>query len=355
MTKIQSSNISDSLDLSSKTVTLPAASVTAHVSPTDTTNLQEDIALLGFKVAIAGSMAKYNLADQTEDAFVDSSGIDAAASTSAQLTGGYYVGSGVVQTYSSLKGTANLTDAMLSQSGLISFNSSLSMDDDVTNYMFHTDTSGVGSWLQVDFGSGKAYSLRRFGLYIQNTANGIWKMQWSDNASSWTDWDSGNTFGAQPASGAWYYSGTPANVLGMTHRYWRAYKTSVAASGMYHTEMEFEAYDADEIGNMTLVSNATTAQAVPSKASLVMTYSNGAGTAAVNSDLKAYASRDNGTTYTQITLAAQGDTGGHTILSAHDVDISSQPSGTAMRYKIETLNQSATKETRIQAVSLGWS
>ena len=30
-------------------------------------------------------------------------------------------------------------------------------------------------------------------------------------------------------------------------------------------------------------------------------------------------------------------------------------SGTSMRWKIETLNQSDSKETRIQAVSLGWS
>ena len=54
-------------------------------------------------------------------------------------------------------------------------------------------------------------------------------------------------------------------------------------------------------------------------------------------------------------LADEGDTGGHTILTAHDLDISGQPSGTAMRYKITTHNQSVSKETRIQAVSLGWS
>ena len=106
---------------------------------------------------------------------------------------------------------------------------------------------------------------------------------------------------------------------------------------------------------MTLVSNSTTAEAVPTKGDIVMTYTNGIGTATINTDLKAYISRDNGTTYTQVTLADQGDTGGHTILTAHDLDISSQPSGSAMRYKIETLNQSASKETRIQAVSLGWS
>ena len=54
-------------------------------------------------------------------------------------------------------------------------------------------------------------------------------------------------------------------------------------------------------------------------------------------------------------MTDEGTTGGHKVLTAHNVDISSQPSGTSMRYKIETLNQSASKETRIQAVSLGWS
>ena len=107
--------------------------------------------------------------------------------------------------------------------------------------------------------------------------------------------------------------------------------------------------------NMTLVSNATTAESTPTKGDLVMTYTNGVGTATLNTDLKGYVSRDNGTTYTQGTLASQGTTGGHTIVTFHDLDISSQPSGTAMRYKIETLNQSASKATRIQAVSLGWS
>ena len=107
--------------------------------------------------------------------------------------------------------------------------------------------------------------------------------------------------------------------------------------------------------DMTLISNATTAEAVPTKGDLVMTYTNGAGTATVNTDIKGWASRDNGTTYTQFTLTDEGDTGGHTILTAHDLDISAQPSGSAMRYKVTTHNQSAAKETRIQAVSLGWS
>jgi len=108
-------------------------------------------------------------------------------------------------------------------------------------------------------------------------------------------------------------------------------------------------------GDMTLISNATTAEATPTKGDLVLTYTNGAGTATVNTDIKGWVSRDNGTTYTQFTLTDDGTTGGHTILTDHDLDISGQPSGSAMRYKITTHNQSAAKETRIQAVSLGWS
>jgi hypothetical protein len=110
--------------------------------------------------------------------------------------------------------------------------------------------------------------------------------------------------------------------------------------------------------DMTLISNATTAEATPTKGDLVMTYTNGAGTASIgngtNGDIRAFVSRDNGTNYTQFTLADVGDTGGHTILTAHDLDISGQPSGTTMRYKITTHNQSVSKQTRIQAVSLAW-
>ena len=114
-------------------------------------------------------------------------------------------------------------------------------------------------------------------------------------------------------------------------------------------------YAAPTYSNMTLVSTATTAQAVPTKGDMVMTYTNGAGTAVINTNIKGYVSRDGGTTYTQGTLAAGNTIGGHTILSFHDLDISGQPSGSSMRYKIETLVQSASLDTRIQAVSLGWS
>ena len=110
----------------------------------------------------------------------------------------------------------------------------------------------------------------------------------------------------------------------------------------------------DNYNDMTLVSTSTTAQAAPTKGDIVMTYTDGIGTASINSDITAEYSADNGSTYTSMTLASQGTTGGHTILTAHDVTRTSS-SGTSMRYRIKTLNQSASKATRIHAVSLGWS
>ena len=110
--------------------------------------------------------------------------------------------------------------------------------------------------------------------------------------------------------------------------------------------------------DLTLVSTATTAEAgTTDTGDVVMLYTPAVGTTTLNTDLKAYVSRDNGTTYTQATLVGKGSYSGTTqIASVHNLDISGQPAGTTMRWKVETLNQSnGVKETRINGMSLGWS
>ena len=66
----------------------------AQLDNVDLTGLEDDTALLGFKTAANGSLAKYNLLDQTVDAFEDASGVDAGASTNEvrNSSGKYYVG-----------------------------------------------------------------------------------------------------------------------------------------------------------------------------------------------------------------------------------------------------------------------
>ena len=107
--------------------------------------------------------------------------------------------------------------------------------------------------------------------------------------------------------------------------------------------------------NMTLQSTAHTADSTPTKADIVLMIEDVAGTATLNTDIKAYISR-NGSAFTSaVTLVNEASWGANKkVLTAHDVDISGITAGTSMKWKIETLNQSATKRTSIHAVSLGW-
>ena len=108
--------------------------------------------------------------------------------------------------------------------------------------------------------------------------------------------------------------------------------------------------------DLTLQSTDTTAMAQPSTADMITLIENQAGTATLNTDIKGWISRDSGTTFTQGTLVDEGTWGTNKkVLAFHDLDISGQPSGTSMCYKITTHNQSASsKETKIHATSIGW-
>jgi hypothetical protein len=106
--------------------------------------------------------------------------------------------------------------------------------------------------------------------------------------------------------------------------------------------------------NLTLISNAQTAQVAPTEGRLMLYEETSTGSTTLDTDLKGYISRDGGTTYTQtpLTLDTTYETG-KTLVSG-SVDISGQPSGTSMKYKIETLNQSASKVCRLHGASLLW-
>ena len=106
--------------------------------------------------------------------------------------------------------------------------------------------------------------------------------------------------------------------------------------------------------NMTLISNAQTAAAAPTTGRIMVLDEASTGTTTINSDIKAYISRDNGTTYSLVTLTDDGEYDTGKRMLSGSVDISGQPSGTSMRYKIETLNQGATKITRVYGTALMW-
>jgi hypothetical protein len=323
---------------------------------TDITGLEDDIAILGFKVAVNGSLAKYNLVDQTVDAFETEDGIDASTSTDEvyNAAGNYYscVGSETLLTQGGTAPTG-VADSMLSVSGFSNWTASVLNDSATGGSGLLADGVGAGSYVMLDLGAGNEKNITKAGMYYQNT--NIYcqfnSVEWSTDDATYTSIAFSTNIGGNPSASGWQrsdsFSGPGAK------RYWRLIKANAATSGAWMSSLEW--YHTPINASMNLVSNSTTAEAVPTKGDLVMTYTNGIGTATINTDIKGYVSRDNGSTYTEGTLVSQGDTGGHEIVSFHDLDVSGQPSGTTMRYKIALANQGLAKETRIQAVSLGWS
>ena len=446
---------------------------------TDTTTIEDDIALLGFKVAANGSFGKYNLVDQTEDAFMDATGIDTSASTGeTRNAANYYSGVGVVTPtasggtvttvglytiHSFLSGTTSYTNntaqdtdilivaggggagghdggaagaggvrALAAQSigtggatvivggggagtatqggqGSDGTNSSVAISGGSTlaatagggggseNAVGRTGGSGggggqngyagaagnAGSYSPVEgygggtgsgaahgYGGGGGGGAGQAGTNADGTGNnghggdGIQNNYrtgvnvyygggggGSGRQNPGTGGDGGG--GAGATGGANGSAGYPNTGGGGGGGGDSGYTGGAGGSGIVVLK---RLTNVDVASDMVLQSNATTAETTATKGDIVMTYTDGAGTAALNTDLTAEFSADNGSNWTSMTLEAQGTTGSaspHIIVTAHNV--TAGVSGTGMKYRIKTFNQSAAKDTRIQAVSLGWS
>ena len=108
--EVGATSLTSTLDLSSHTVTLPAAAVTAHVTQYNDDIVQNNIAMLGFKVAAANDLTKFNLVDQVIDEFEDASGIDAGASTNELVSAGAVTGAGTQSVTPTCTGGSVATD-----------------------------------------------------------------------------------------------------------------------------------------------------------------------------------------------------------------------------------------------------
>ena len=453
----------------------------------DTTGIdanKEDIALLAFKTQANGNLARYNLIDQSVDAFEDASGVSASDSTDAtrDTAGKYYSGSssptgGTITTYSTytvhsfLSGTENFSSAggtvdILAiggggsgsdgggsgaggggAGGMVEFSGTIASGahsvvigpggaeqptggqhgnagTDTTfgsiitgrggggggNYTENSPSSGGSS------GGGGAYNNNAYDSGPFNTPaySGSGTQYSSRGGDAWTSGipnsgaAGGGGAGGTNAANATNYNGTPgaagrANSIrtgssvtyagggggsgmnpsssqgaggsggggaatmsgpsgvGTVNTGSGSGGVSSGTSGLGGSGIVVVRYTTgalDILGNnMTLESNTITAQAAPTKADLVFTYTNGAGTAVLGTNITVEVSMDGGSTWTNFSIGAsdsQGTTGGHTIVTKNNVTLTST-SGINMRYRIKTLVQSVAMQTRIHAVSLGWS
>ena len=116
-----------------------------------------------------------------------------------------------------------------------------------------------------------------------------------------------------------------------------------------------QTWNVNNYADLTLQSLDTTAEAVPTKADMVILIEDSVGTATLNTDIKGLVSRDSGVTFTEGVLVDEGHWGDGTqrILAFHDLSFTSS-TGTSMCYKITTHNQDASTQTKIHATSIGW-
>jgi len=298
--------------------------------------LEQNILLNAFRIAVNGSLTQFGMVDGIMDEFEDESGVDTGASENET----YDSSNDLYYPYESVSNEDPTSD-MLSQSGLSSFDATACVDNDTGTNAFHTDTSSAGAWLQVDLGTGNDKGYTRLKLYTSaDGSNSVWDIQYSDDGSSWSTAYSG----FNPSSSGW--NEVSWNSVG-SHRYWRLYLTNTPGSGPWITEMEWYTGARQ---NMTLISQSFTAESQPDEVRLVL-FEEDVDTITVNTDLKAYISRDGGTTWSQVTLSDEGDYASSKRILSGSVDVSGQPSGTSMKWKVVTDNN---KNLKLHGVGMLW-
>jgi len=115
-----------------------------------------------------------------------------------------------------------------------------------------------------------------------------------------------------------------------------------------------------EGGNMSLQSNTITASTATTRVSFIANIEEAAGNTDLDTDMIAYVSTDNGSNWTTLDLD-KGNSDGYNGFSdwgtnkriVGDVNVT-VPSGTQLKWKIVTANQSASKNTRVHGVALTW-
>lgn len=103
-------------------------------------------------------------------------------------------------------------------------------------------------------------------------------------------------------------------------------------------------YAVGKAQNMILISESFVAEATPSTARIVL-FEENVDAITLNTDLKAYISRDGGSTWAQVTLTDEGNYESSKQILAGIVDLTQSGigSGTNIKYKIETLNNKSLK------------
>ena len=340
-----------------------------------------DISTLALKVSALENSTASNTNSTFVDTFQDSAGISTITNSSRDTTGEYITT--IVDTWGSetLWGTTDL-DINSFQSyatpGTSVFGGvGANMIDNVVadqQYGFYLPApSGYTRGFGYKFGADSDFGVKtriteiHLGNCRTNARFQDYKVQTSNDGTNWTDQEITASANASQQSSTVvrmansdtysnavlnsYFQGTStaSAVRVMFSGYYNAGNTN---AGISEFKMKAFKYTGNVYASGSFQSVTINAAATTSKMGVVITYTDHAGTATLNTDLKVYLSANNGTNYTQVTLVAQPNFAtGVKMAKANDVTISN--TGTQLKYKVEFANQSeGSKVTRVTGVSL---
>lgn len=291
----------------------------------DTAGIERDIRLLALRQA-ADDGDRINMVDGIADPLDDTSDIDTGGSSNIDTgTAGLIKPTAPTSGDQCSGGTASGQTESSAASNAFA--------NDGTSSEWQNTSAGTPRWIRYQFaGAVKVTRVRTMWSY---TGNKAYTLQYSDDGSSWNDAGSTGTFSY--TAGNWReddFSDAGAHV------YWRLNITTYVGSTVV-TLAECEMIDLGAApDNMDCRSNAITADAAPDTGRLhLQVGGTDAGTLTLNTDLIAYMSRDGGTTWQTASLAAEGQLAdGTRIFEDTAIDLSGQPSGTSMKWRVATAN-----------------
>ena len=317
---------------------ISSSSVTQHVTSFDDTSIRHDISMLALHFADTNNKTAFDLANSTIDQMETAASISTVSTATFDTANEYWkagteaeVASGITDfpSNSGLSGTVVLSRLT---------------DDDLTNWAFHTDSSGVGANFVIDLQAQKAITKIRFNTGPGVTNSVIWRVEGSNDNSSFTH--TGSSIDLSGRSG-W----TEIDGFSHNYRYFKFYKTSGAQGGGYHRELEM--YEGTMTATGSIISDTYTASSSRTQVAGVLLYRDLYGSATLGTDIKVFYSCNNGSNFTEASSYTLLNMAFKTGVKAVSLGKATCTAGTQIKFKVEWANQSGgSKETAVQGVAL---
>ena len=341
---------------------LSQSSVQQHATSFDDNKIVNDISTLALRQASDANRGAYNTNSQSVDVFQDDTGID--TTTNALRNASEYV-STIAEIITAVNAfetgdrrseyTVTTSLSQIASVALSDVSSGLDGDTSSSNtnnsWYFEPNGGGAGGeFIQWELNNGVTKQFTGMKIY-QNTANnnGTWKIQGSNDGSSWTDLFGNFTWGSSATSTHTWSNST----------YYKYIRTlgiagSTIGNSAWQYEQQFQVANkksltANATGNFT--GTTITAPSSVSEMGAIITYQDQSGTNALNTDIVLQLSADGGSNYSTATLTALPDfSTGIKMAKVNDLAVTA---GTQLKYKLNFANQaSGSKEARIRGVAL---